>query len=34
VVRIDVHAVGDGKPGVLTQRLRQLYIDHALAVIA
>ena len=34
VVTIDGRAVGDGKPGVLTQRLRQLYIDHALAVIA
>lgn len=34
VVTIDGQAVGDGKPGVLTRRLRQLYIDHALAVIA
>lgn len=34
VVTIDGQPVGDGKPGVLTQRLRQLYIDHALAVIA
>ncbi|MGH8417919.1 MAG: D-amino-acid transaminase [Pseudomonas sp.] len=34
VVNIDGHPVGDGKPGPLTRRLRQLYIDHALAVIA
>ncbi|WP_297834351.1 D-amino-acid transaminase [Pseudomonas sp.] len=33
VVTIDGQAVGDGKPGALTQRLRQLYIDHALAVL-
>jgi D-alanine transaminase len=33
VVTIDGQPVGDGKPGKLTQRLRQLYIDHALAVL-
>ncbi|MBP2167378.1 D-alanine transaminase [Erwinia toletana] len=34
VVSIDDHAIGDGKPGSLTRRLRQLYIDHALALTA
>ncbi|MDT3722822.1 D-amino-acid transaminase [Pseudomonas oryzihabitans] len=33
VVSIDGQLVGDGKPGKLTQRLRQLYIDHAMAVM-
>jgi D-alanine transaminase len=33
VVSIDGQAIADGKPGALTQRLRQLYIDHALAVL-
>lgn len=33
VVTIDGQAIGDGKPGTLTQRLRQQYIDHALAVL-
>lgn len=33
VVTIDGKAIADGKPGALTQRLRQLYIDHALAVL-
>ena len=33
VVSIDGQLVGDGKPGKLTRRLRQLYIDHALAVM-
>lgn len=33
VVTIDGLPVGDGKPGKLTQRLRQLYIDHALSVL-
>jgi len=33
VVTIDGQAIADGKPGALTQRLRQLYIDHALAVL-
>ncbi|RAU44048.1 MULTISPECIES: D-amino-acid transaminase [unclassified Pseudomonas] len=33
VVSIDGQLVADGKPGKLTQRLRQLYIDHALAVL-
>ncbi|MFS2224659.1 D-amino-acid transaminase [Pantoea sp. B65] len=32
VVSIDGQPVGDGKPGPLTRRLRQLYIDHALAL--
>ena len=31
VVSIDGHILGDGKPGVLTQRLRQLYMQQALA---
>jgi len=34
VVSIDGQAVGDGTPGTLTRRLRQLYIDHALEVLA
>jgi len=33
VVTLDGQAIADGKPGALTQRLRQLYIDHALAVL-
>jgi D-alanine transaminase len=33
VVSIDGTPVGDGQPGKLTRRLRQLYIDHALAVM-
>jgi D-alanine transaminase len=33
VVTIDGQPIADGKPGALTQRLRQLYIDHALAVL-
>lgn len=33
VVTIDGQAITNGKPGALTQRLRQLYIDHALAVL-
>jgi len=33
VVTIDGQAIAHGKPGALTQRLRQLYIDHALAVL-
>ncbi|WP_158892035.1 MULTISPECIES: D-amino-acid transaminase [unclassified Pseudomonas] len=33
VVSVDGQLVGDGKPGKLTQRLRQLYIDHAMAVM-
>jgi D-alanine transaminase len=33
VVTLDGQPVGDGKPGTLTRRLRQLYIDHALAVL-
>jgi D-alanine transaminase len=31
VVSIDGYILGDGKPGVLTQRLRQLYMQQALA---
>lgn len=31
VVRVDGQAIGDGKPGPLTRRLRQLYLGHALA---
>lgn len=31
VVSIDGQAVGDGKPGPVTRRIRQLYLDHALA---
>lgn len=31
VVKIDDHVVGDGKPGPVVKRLRQLYIDAALA---
>jgi len=31
VVSIDGHQIGDGKPGPITLRLRQLYIDEALA---
>jgi D-alanine transaminase len=34
VVSIDGQALGDGTPGTLTRRLRQLYIDHALEVLA
>lgn len=30
VVRIDDHQIGDGTPGALTKRLRQLYIEMAL----
>ncbi|MFJ4142753.1 D-amino-acid transaminase [Pseudomonas sp. NPDC089734] len=33
VVRIDGQAIGDGTPGAMTLRLRQLYIEHALAVL-
>jgi D-alanine transaminase len=33
VVTIDGQNIGDGTPGPLTRRLRQLYIDHALAVL-
>jgi D-alanine transaminase len=33
VVTLDGQPIADGRPGVLTQRLRQLYIDHALAVL-
>lgn len=33
VVSIDGQLVGDGKPGKMTRRLRQLYVDHALAVM-
>lgn len=32
VVSIDGQPVGDGKPGPVTRRLRQLYIDRALAL--
>lgn len=31
VVAIDGHVLGDGKPGALTRRLRQLYMEQALA---
>lgn len=31
VVRIDGHTIGDGKPGPLARRLRELYIQSALA---
>lgn len=31
VINVDGQPVGTGQPGQLTQRLRQLYIDHALA---
>jgi D-alanine transaminase len=34
VVRIDGRVIGDGKPGPVTRRLRELYIDAALADIA
>lgn len=33
VVAINGQPIGNGKPGALTQRLRQLYLDHALAVL-
>ena len=33
VVTIDGQAIGDGTPGKLTRRFRQLYIDHALEVL-
>jgi len=29
VVKIDAQDVGDGKPGALTSKLRQIYIDYA-----
>ena len=31
VVSLDGEKIGDGKPGALTKRLRQLYIEQALA---
>ncbi|MEM7343541.1 MAG: aminotransferase class IV, partial [Chloroflexota bacterium] len=31
VIGIDEVTIGDGRPGPLTQRLRELYIDHARA---
>lgn len=31
VVRIDEHVIGDGAPGPVVRRLRQLYIEHARA---
>jgi D-alanine transaminase len=31
VVKIDGEAVADGKPGPLTSRLREIYIDFARA---
>ncbi len=34
VISIDGQAVGEGKPGPLTRRLSQFYIDHALALTA
>ncbi|ADU72897.1 D-amino-acid transaminase [Pantoea sp. At-9b] len=34
VVNVDGQPVGDGQPGQLTQRIRQFYIDRALAVTA
>ncbi|WP_437610094.1 D-amino-acid transaminase [Erwinia sp. V71] len=33
VISLNGQPIGDGKPGVLTQRLRQIYLDHALAVL-
>lgn len=34
VINVDGAAVGDGKPGPLTQHIRQLYIDRAMALTA
>ena len=33
VVTLDGQPIGDGKPGPLAQRLRRLYIDHALSAL-
>ncbi len=33
VIALNGQPIGDGKPGVITQRLRQIYLDHALAVL-